>query len=193
MCWMAAIPIAMAAASAVKGNHDASKIAGAQATAQRLQSQEMLKQMNVEEASKKLEARSQYEQAASELTNQNLANVAASGSIRAAIGEGMLGGNSMSRVARIAQGNQIREQNMVKDNYERDYQSIMANNVMNRESTASQIAMNNRTETKGESKLGQALNIGLMAGSAAATQYASGGFSKGLNGAPKAGATTAKK
>lgn len=185
MCWMAAIPIAMMAASAVKGNHDASKIAGAQATAQRLQSQEMLKQMNVEEASKKLEARSQYEQAASELTNQNLANVAASGSIRAAIGESMLGGNSMSRVARIAQGNQIREQNMVRDNYERDYQSIMANNVMNRESTASQIRMNNQTETKGESKLGQALNVAIGAGSAAANQYAAGNFSKGLNGAKK--------
>lgn len=176
MCWMVAIPMAIAAAGSLMGSSQQNKAAAAQNDAMRKQSLEMVKQMNLQNADDRLKAQSALEDASNELTARNMQSVQAMGTLRAAIGESMLGGASMDRVSRVTEGQYIREANSVTDAYTRDYASIFAGQVGRTESTKGQIDANNRGEVKMKSGLSTVLEAGMAVGGAWASSSASGGL-----------------
>lgn len=176
MCWPVMIGMsAMSAASSIKGSYDTAKMIGQQTDASRRQNAELMKQARWENASTNLDIRSKYEEASNEITNNNLQAIQTQGAIRAAIGEGLLGGNSMDRVQRITDAESIQANAMVNENFKRDYQSMFAGNVARQDSVNSQVKLNQSNEQKGQSKLSQALGVGLAAGSGALQSYASNG------------------
>lgn len=184
MCWMAAIPIAMAGAQALSSQNSQNQATAAQIKAMRMQSKEQLRQMNIQNADLSLQARGNLEALQDELTSQNMQKVQAMGAIRAAIGEGMLEGQSMERVQRVTEGEYIREANKVTDNYKRDYAAIFQQQVGLVASTKADIAARNKAEPKQRSKLQNILDPLAIMGSAAASQYASGGFDSKSTKAP---------
>lgn len=180
MCWVAAIPIAMTAVQAIGSSRSAAQQTGLQNDQMRRQSFQMIKETNIQNANSSLEQKQKLEEATSDLTSKNLDKVQAMGTIRAAIGEGNLEGNSMDRVMRIEEGKFIREANAVTDNYRRDYASLFAQQLGSSESTNDQVKELQRAEGKGKSKLEQVLDPLALMGSQAASSYAAGGFdSKG--------------
>lgn len=180
MCWMEAIPIAMTAVQAIGSSRSAAQQTGLQNDQMRRQSFQMIKETNIQNANSSLEQKQKLEEATSDLTSKNLDKVQAMGTIRAAIGEGNLEGNSMDRVMRIEEGKFIREANAVTDNYRRDYASLFAQQLGASESTNDQVKELQRAEGKGKSKLEQVLDPLALMGSQAASSYAAGGFdSKG--------------
>lgn len=184
MCWMAAIPIAMAGAQALSSQNSQNQATAAQIKAMRMQSKEQLRQMNIQNADLSLQARGNLEALQDELTSQNMQKVQAMGAIRAAIGEGMLEGASMERVQRVTEGEYIREANKVTDNYKRDYAAIFQQQVGLVASTKADINARNKSEPKQRSKLQNILDPLAIMGSTAASQYASGGFDSKSTKAP---------
>lgn len=174
MCWMAAIPVALAAAQSVNSSRMANQATAAQNDAMRAQSMADLKAMNINNADDTLRAKAALEDASNELTGRNMQQVQAMGTLRAAIGESGLEGNSMQRLERITEGQYIRDANSVTDAYSRDYASIFAGQVGRTENTKDQIDARNRGESKGISAVDMAVSAGLAGGSAAASQYAAG-------------------
>ena len=77
MCWMAAIPIAMASAQAISGQATEANVLGAQINAGRRQAMELLKQTNIQNADLTLQAKSNLEEASAELSTQNMQKVQA--------------------------------------------------------------------------------------------------------------------
>ncbi|QHJ81816.1 MAG: hypothetical protein [Bacteriophage sp.] len=184
MCWMAAIPIAMAGAQAISGQSSEAKMLGAQNDMKRRQSTQMIKESNIQNANSSLEQKQKLEEATADLTTKNLDKVQAMGTIRAAIGEGMLEGASMDRIARTEEGKFIREANAVTDNYRRDYASLFAQQLGTSVSTMDQVKELQASEGKGKSKLMQVLDPLSVMGSAGASAYASGGFDSKKTSAP---------
>ncbi|CAK6589228.1 internal virion protein [Klebsiella phage vB_Kpl_K56PH164C1] len=184
MCWMAAIPIAMAAVQSVGNARNAAKATGLQNDQMRRQSAQMIKESNIQNANASLEQKQKLEEASAELSAKNLDKVQAMGTIRAAIGEGNLEGNSMDRIQRIEEGKFIREANAVTDNYRRDYASLFAQQLGNSESTMDQVKSMQKAEGKGKSKLEQVLDPLALMGSQAASAYASGAFDSKSTKAP---------
>lgn len=184
MCWMAAIPIAMAGAQALSSQNSQNQATAAQIKAMREQSKEQLRQMNIQNADLSLQARGNLEALQDELTSQNMQKVQAMGAIRAAIGEGMLEGASMERVQRVTEGEYIREANKVTDNYKRDYAAIFQQQVGLVASTKADINARNKSEPKQRSKLQNILDPLAIMGSSAASQYAAGGFDSKSTKAP---------
>lgn len=176
MCWMVAIPIAMAAVSSISGQQQQAKAIASSNDASRRQAIQMVKESNIQNANSRLEQKQLLEDASQELTAQNMQNVQTMGTIRAAIGEGMLEGNSMDRIARIEEGKFIREANVVNDQYRRDYASLFAKQLGNTQSTADQIHMMQKAEGKQKSKLASILDpLSLVAGPTA-NAYVDGKF-----------------
>ena len=176
MCWMVAIPIAMAAVSSISGQQQQAKAIASSNDASRRQAIQMVKESNIQNANSRLEQKQLLEDASRELTAQNMQKVQTMGTIRAAIGEGMLEGNSMDRIARIEEGKFIREANVVNDQYRRDYASLFAKQLGNTQSTADQIRMMQKAEGKQKSKLASILDpLSLVAGSTA-NAYVDGKF-----------------
>lgn len=184
MCWMAMIPVAMAGAQALSSQNSQNQATAAQIKAMRMQSKEQLRQMNIQNADLSLQARSELETLQDDLTAHNMQKVQALGSVRAAIGEGMLEGASMERVQRVTEGDYIREANKLTDNYKRNYAAIFQQQVGLVQTTKSQIAARNKSEPKQRSKLQNILDPLAIMGSAAASQYASGGFDSKSTKAP---------
>lgn len=180
MCWMAAIPIAMTAVQAIGSSRSAAQQTGLQNDQMRRQSAQLIKETNIQNANASLEQKQKLEEATSDLTAKNLDKVQAMGTIRAAIGEGMLEGSSMDRIGRIEEGKFIREANAVTDNYRRDYASLFAQQLGASQSTHDQVSQLQKAEGKGKSKLEQVLDPLALMGSQAASSYAAGAFdSKG--------------
>ena len=173
MCWVAAIPIAMQGASMIMGGMQGEQAKAAQIDQGRRQSMQMVKEMNYNEANLKLESRDLIDSTVQEMTQANMNRVRNMGTIRAAIGEGMLEGNSMERVARVTEGDFLRESQGLTENYQRDYSVILGKRIANRENTVSQINEINKSEPKLKGKLEQiidplGLGMGKLAGIAAA-------------------------
>ena len=169
MCWVAAIPIAMQGASMIMGGMQGEQAKAAQIDQGRRQSMQMLKEMNYNEANLKLESRDLIDSTVQEMTQANMNRVRNMGTIRAAIGEGMLEGNSMERVARVTEGDFLRESQGLTENYQRDYSVILGKRIANRENTVSQINEINKSEPKLKGKLEQiidplGLGMGKLAG-----------------------------
>lgn len=193
MCWPVAIPIAMAAVSSISGQQQQAKAIASSNDASRRQAIQMVKESNIQNANSRLEQKQLLEDASQELTAQNMQKVQTMGTIRAAIGEGMLEGNSMDRIARIEEGKFIREANVVNDQYRRDYASLFAKQLGNTQSTADQIRMMQKAEGKQKSKLASILDpLSLVAGSTA-NAYIDGKFdSKTASGSGPAPISAAK-
>lgn len=192
MCWVAAIPIAMAGAQAISGQATEASLMGAQINAGRRQAMELLKQTNIQNADLTLQAKSNLEEASAELSTQNMQKVQAMGAIRAAIGESNLEGRSMERIQRVAEGQFVREANMVTENYRRNYQAIFSQQLGAHQSTVSQIKEIYKGEPKGKSKLQQVLDPLAAMGSAGASAYMAGGFDGPAFGGKSSSKSTAK-
>ena len=169
MCWVAAIPIAMQGASMIMGGMQGEQAKAAQIDQGRRQSWQMVKEMNYNEANLKLESRDLIDSTVQEMTQASMNRVRNMGTIRAAIGEGMLEGNSMERVARVTEGDFLRESQGLTENYQRDYSVILGKRIANRENTVSQINEINKSEPKLKGKLEQiidplGLGMGKLAG-----------------------------
>lgn len=184
MCWMAAVPIALAGVQAIGQQNTEAKAQAAQIKAMRQQSREQIRQMNIQNADLTLNQRDQLEEAQDELTAQNLQKVQGMGSIRAAIGEGNLEGRSMERIQRVSEGDYIREANKVTENYHRNYAAIFQQQIGLTESTRAQVAARNKAEPKRKSRLASILDPLAIMGSAAATSYMAGQFDSPSGKAP---------
>lgn len=183
MCWVAAIPIAMQGASMVMGGMQGEQAKAAQIDQGRRQSMQMVKEMNYNEANLKLESRDLIDSTVQEMTQASMNRVRNMGTIRAAIGEGMLEGNSMERVARVTEGDFLRESQGLTENYQRDYSVILGKRIANRENTVSQINEINKSEPKLKGKLEQiidplGLGMGKLAGIATAGGLLEGKLAK---------------
>ncbi|WP_197240971.1 virion core protein, T7 gp14 family, partial [Pseudoalteromonas sp. SWN29] len=152
MCWVAAIPIAMQGASMIMGGMQGEQAKAAQIDQGRRQSWQMIKEMNYNDANLKLESRDLLDSTVQDLTQANMNRVRNMGTIRAAIGEGMLEGNSMERVSRVTEGDFLRESQGLTENYQRDYSVILGKRIANRDNTVSQINEINKSEPKLKSK-----------------------------------------
>lgn len=183
MCWVAAIPIAMQGASMVMGGMQGEQAKAAQIDQGRRQSWQMVKEMNYNEANLKLESRDLIDSTVQEMTQASMNRVRNMGTIRAAIGEGMLEGNSMERVARVTEGDFLRESQGLTENYQRDYSVILGKRIANRENTVSQINEINKSEPKLKGKLEQiidplGLGMGKLAGIATSGRLLEGKLAK---------------
>lgn len=181
MCWAEAIPVALAGAQAIGGQISGAKAAKAQNEAQRIQAINAVRQANWQNADLALQQRDALEVATQELTAKNMEQVQALGTVRSAIGESMLEGNTMKRIETVTKGEYVRNANMVTENYRRDYASMFAQQVGNTESAKAQVNELNRTMRKGKSPLAQALEVAIPVGSAFATGYMRDGFSSDKN------------
>ncbi|WQY99545.1 internal virion protein B [Enterobacter phage NJ2] len=153
MCWMAAIPIAMQGAQMMMGNAQGEQAKAATIDQQRRQAIEMVREMNYKDADLRLQERGTLEAASQELTGMSMNKVRNMGTIRAAIGEGNLEGNSMDRVARVTEGDMIRAANGVTENYKRDYASIFAERLGQHSNTIRQIEQMQKSEPRLKGKL----------------------------------------
>lgn len=193
MCWMASIPIAMAAVSSISGQQQQANAIASSNDASRRQAIQMVKESNIQNANSRLEQKQLLEDASQELTARNMQKVQTMGTIRAAIGEGMLEGNSIDRIARIEEGKFIREANVVNDQYRRDYASLFAKQLGNTQSTADQISMMQKAEGKQKSKLASIIDPLSLVTGATANAYVDGKFdSKTASGSGPAPISAAK-
>lgn len=139
MCWMAAIPIAMSAASTLMGSKSQAEASAAQADAERHQKIQLIKTMNYEDANLRLQQTETGEAAFGNITQSRLQAIQNEGAVRAAAAESGMEGNTMNRVQRIVAMDSSREIQGIKDNYERDYAHLFASRVGNYESTVNQV------------------------------------------------------
>lgn len=190
MCEAVSISMAaMAASGAAMGAHDQAKAEGQAEDAQRKSQIEMIKQMNIANADLSLEATDKAEQARQQLTEINLQAIRNRGMVAAAIGESNIAGNSMNRIKRVTDAQSSRETMSVLDNYQRDYQTIFANQLGNVENTKAQ--MRSMAPIIRTSKIAHALNVA-SAGMGAYT--ASGGtFGKGSGGSTSSAQAAAEE
>lgn len=180
MCWVEAVPIATAGASSLTGSLSEAQQGAGQIDMMRQQQWATIKDMNMKDANLNLESRDLLEKTVQDLTQSNLNRVRNMGTVRAAIGEGNLEGGSMDRVARITEGDFLRQQTGLTDNYKRDYSAIFGQRLSNHEGSIDQIKALKKAEPKRKSGLSVALDTALGVGGAAATIWATGGFdSKG--------------
>lgn len=140
MCEPVSISMAVVAvAGAAMGASEKAKAEGQAEDARRKSQIEMIKQMNIANADLSLEATDKAEQARQQMTEINLKSLRNRGMVAAAIGESNLAGNSMNRIKQVTDAQSSRETMSVLDNYQRDYQTIFANQVGNVENTKSQM------------------------------------------------------
>lgn len=171
------VSIGMAVVAVVGATMAASEKAKAEGNAedaQRRDAREQVKQTNMANANLSLTAMDKQEEARKQLSQINLQATRNRGTIRAAIGESGLSGNSMRRVATSVENESSNARMDVVDNYHRDYQSIFANQIANTENTKS--ALKGQAQVIKTSGLSNALGII----SAGANGYAAGSsMSKG--------------
>lgn len=154
------VSIGMAAVALVGGvmaAKDKSKGEGAAEDAQRRGAREQVKQMNMANANLQLTAQDQQEEARRQLSEINLQAVRNRGTIRTAIGESGLSGNSMRRIQNSVENEASAQRMSVTDNYKRDYQSLFANQIANTENTKS--ALKGQAQVIRTSGLSQALGV----------------------------------
>ncbi|AXR70227.1 internal virion protein [Dickeya phage Katbat] len=150
MCWMVAIPIAMAAAQQVMGNQQKQEAIAGQIDQIRRQKIQMITKMNYDDKDLQLQERQSYQDTVNQLSQNSMQNVRNMGTVRAAMGETMLSGNSFDRIQRVTQGDFIRSQMGLNENYEKDYAKIMGERVSNYENTANQVAAMKEPKLKGK-------------------------------------------
>ncbi|UMO76114.1 internal virion protein B [Pseudomonas phage P413] len=189
MCEPVSIAMAsVAVVGATMGASEKAKAEGAAEDAQRRTAREQVKQTNMANANLSLTAMDKQEEARKQLSQINLQATRNRGTIRAAVGESGLSGNSINRIQRSVENEASASRMDVTDNYHRDYQSIFANQIANTENTKS--ALKGQAQVIKTSGLSNALGII----SAGANGYAAGSSMKGTskasspsNGTPQGG------
>ena len=175
MCWAAAIPIAMQGASTMLGSASQAQQEAGQIDMMRQQQWAHIKDMNLKDANLNLESRDLLDKASQELSQSNLNRVRNMGTVRAAIGESNLEGRSMDRIDRITEGDFMRQQSGITDNYKRDYSVIFGKRLSNYEDSIGQIKALQKAEPK-QAKMSKGLAVAVALGEATAATYAAGGF-----------------
>lgn len=150
MCWMVAIPLALAAAQQVMGNQQKQEATAGQIDQIRRQKIQMITKMNYDDKDLQLQERQSYQDTVNQLSQNSMQNVRNMGTVRAAMGETMLSGNSFDRIQRVTQGDFIRSQMGLNENYEKDYAKIMGERVSNYENTSNQVAAMKEPKLKGK-------------------------------------------
>lgn len=158
MCWMAAIPIAMAAGQQMMGNANSNQSVAAQNDQSRRQAIQMVNTMNINNANLNIQAQDTLDSASQDLSLKSMQKVQALGTVTAAMGESNLEGNSMDRIKRVTEGDFIRAANGVRDNYKRDYAAIFAQQLGNYNSTISQVKAMQESEGKVKGALEQIID-----------------------------------
>lgn len=154
------VSIGMATVALVGGAmtaSDKSKAEGAAEDAQRRSAREQVKQMNMANANLNLNAQDKADEARKQLAEVNMQALRNQGTIRTAIGESGLSGNSMKRIANSVENEASQQRMSITDNYHRDYQSIFANQIANTENTKS--ALKGQAQVIKTSGLSNALGI----------------------------------
>lgn len=155
MCWMVAIPIAMAVGQQMMSGAQSNQAVAAQNDQSRRQAINMVNTMAYNNAGLSLENQDKLDQASQDLSLKSMQKVQALGTVRAAIGEGNLEGRSMDRIQNLTEGDQIRAANGVRDNYKRDYASIFAQQLGNQTNTLNQVEQMQKSEGKVKGALEQ--------------------------------------
>lgn len=178
------VSIGMAAVAIIGGTmaaKDGAKARGAATDAQRKSHMEQVKEANMANANMSLELQDKHEAAREHLVEVNIQALRNESTVRAAMGESMLSGRSMQAIQRDVENEASRERVMTETNYQRDYQSIFANQIANTENVKSSIRGYGRIFEP--SKLGTALGVAGQGMSAGAAGYSmsqsSAGSSKG--------------
>lgn len=177
------VSIGMAAVAVVGGAmaaKDKAKGEGNAEDAQRRTAREQVKQTNMANANLQLTAQDRQEEARAQLAEVNMQALKNKGTVAAAIGESMLSGNSIKRIANSVDVEASQQKMAITDNYKRDYSSIFANQIANTENTKS--ALRGQAQVIKTSGLSHALGIV----SAGANGYAAGSSLKGQMNANKA-------
>ncbi|ANY29053.1 hypothetical protein UNOSLW4_0190 [Pseudomonas phage UNO-SLW4] len=174
---MMAVGAAAGLASGAMGAKQQAKAEGAAEDARRANGHEQILAMHRADADMNLETQDKHLEARSQLTETNLTALRNRGTVRAAIAESGMEGNTMDRVQRDVENQASHEKMAILDNYERDYATIFQNKVANVENTKA--ALRGSRSAVGTSKLAQALNVasstlsGASAGAAMGSQYKS--------------------
>lgn len=188
MCWMAAIPIAMAgasAASAVFGQKAEAKAAAAQADAARRQKRELIKSGNYEDQNLNLQQRESWESTNAKLSDARLTAIQNMGMVNTAIAESGMEGNSMERLQRVALLDEQRQAQALMDENTSMQNQLWAARIGNTESTKGQVdAINGKAPKR--SVLADALSVGSAGaqGYLAGKSLTSGGSSSSKTAAP---------
>lgn len=179
MCEPVSIGMAIVAvAGAAMSASEKAKAEGAAEDGQRRTAREQVKQTNMANANLNLSAQDKQEEARKQLSEINLQATRNRGTIRAAVGESGLSGNSMDRIQNSVENESSNARTGVVDNYHRDYQSIFANQIANVENTKS--ALKGQAQVIKTSGLSNALGII----SAGANGYSQGTAIKGASKQP---------
>ena len=162
MCWMAAIPMAMAGASAtsaVFGQKAQAKAAAAQADAARRQKRELIKAGNYEDANLNLQQRESWESTNAKLSDGRLTAIQNMGMVNTAIAESGMEGSSMERLQRVALLDEQRQAQALMDENTSMQNQLWAARIGNNESTKGQVdAINGKAPKR--SVLRDTLGIG---------------------------------
>lgn len=161
MCEPVSIMMAVGAvaglASGAMGAKQQAKAEGAQEDARRSNMHEQITAMHRSDADMNLETHDKWDEARSQLTETNLTALRNRGTMRAAIGESMMEGQSMDRLQRDVENGASHEKMAILDNYDRDYATIFQNKVSNVENTKA--ALRGSKSAISTSKIAQALNV----------------------------------
>ncbi|URX37684.1 internal virion protein [Dickeya phage DchS19] len=139
MCWMVAIPIAMAAMQGASSNMQGNAATAANNDMLRQQAIQQVKQMNYTDANLKMQQADEADDLRMQKTQNNMQQIRNMGTLVAAIGESGMEGNTMKRLQQVTQGDYVREAQGLNDNYERDYAKIFGDRVSNIENTKNTI------------------------------------------------------
>lgn len=187
MCGPLVIPMAMMAMSAAAAASSASegaKAKGQMTDNERKQQNEIVKQANFAENDQKLATVDKHDEARRQLTEVNLQTIRNQGTIRAAIGESGLSGNSMDRLRNSVDNDASAQRLNITDNYERDYQAIFANRVGSSENSKAAVRGQGGNKYK-VNNIANALNI--VSSGVQGYAAAGGKFGKGASGTPAGG------
>lgn len=158
MCEPVSIGMAIVAvAGAAMSASSKAKAEGAAEDARRLGQREQVIAMNRADNDMKLETVDKNDEARAQLTETNLTALRNRGTIRAAIGESGLEGNTMDRLQNAVENESSANKVAILDNYDRDYATIFQNRVANVEQTKANLR--GSTSAVRGSKIADALNI----------------------------------
>lgn len=128
MCWQAAAQAGSQTAFGMFAQNAQNASTVDQMRRQKLQ---MITQMNFTETNLRNEERTNLEDAIYDMNQLSLNNIRNMGTIRSAIAESGLAGNSMDRIMRITSGDSIRAQMNLTENYEKNYAAILGKRSAN--------------------------------------------------------------
>lgn len=98
---------------------------GAAIDQSRRQKVEIIKSMNWNAAKTDLDIKSQWDSAVAELSEMNMQAIRNRTSVEAGISESGMEGRTMRQIQRSVEGQDLKAKSRLKENYERDYQSLL--------------------------------------------------------------------